>query len=101
MTKFFGSEAGLGYSRSIFQTSNSGYLLALNNYPKMLDVLKRNMSRGNSLSDELILSSVLGDTRAYVCSPFFKGIPPGGHVDFAHFVGCIYPRWCSMMFGGM
>ena len=30
---------------------------------------KRNMSRGNSLSDELELSSVLGDTRAYLCSP--------------------------------
>ena len=28
--------------------------------------LKRNMSRGNSLSDELELSSVLGDTRAYL-----------------------------------
>ena len=27
------------------------------------------MSRGNSLSDELELSSVLGDTRAYMCSP--------------------------------
>ena len=31
--------------------------------------LKRNMSRGNSLSDELELSSVLGDTRAYLYSP--------------------------------
>ena len=31
----------------------------------ILDGLKRNMSRGNSLSDELDLSSVLGDTRAY------------------------------------
>ena len=30
---------------------------------------KRNMSRGNSLSDELDLSSVLGDTRAYLYSP--------------------------------
>ena len=29
----------------------------------ILDGLKRNMSRGNSLSDELELSSVLGDTR--------------------------------------
>ena len=27
------------------------------------------MSRGNSLSDELELSSVLGDTRAYLYSP--------------------------------
>ena len=35
----------------------------------MLDGLKRNMSRGNSLSDELDLSSVLGDTRAYLYSP--------------------------------
>ena len=34
-----------------------------------LDGLKRNMSRGNSLSDELDLSSVLGDTRAYLYSP--------------------------------
>ena len=30
---------------------------------------ERNMSRGNSLSDELELSSVLGDTRAYPYSP--------------------------------
>ena len=29
---------------------------------KILDGLKRNVSRGNSLSDELELSSVLGDT---------------------------------------
>ena len=35
----------------------------------ILDGLKRNMSRGNSLSDELQLSSVLGDTRAYLFSP--------------------------------
>ena len=35
----------------------------------ILDGLKRNMSRGNSLSDELELSSVLGDTRAYLYSP--------------------------------
>ena len=34
-----------------------------------LDGSKRNMSRGNSLSDELELSSVLGDTRAYLYSP--------------------------------
>ena len=34
-----------------------------------LDGLKRNMSWGNSLSDELELSSVLGDTRAYLYSP--------------------------------
>ena len=34
-----------------------------------LDGLKRNMSRGNSLSDELDLSSVLGDTRAHLYSP--------------------------------
>ena len=31
--------------------------------------LKRFMSRGNSLSDELELGSVLGDTRAYLYSP--------------------------------
>ena len=30
---------------------------------------KRNMSRGDSSSDELELSSVLGDTRAYLHSP--------------------------------
>ena len=35
----------------------------------ILDGLKRSMSRGNSLSDELDLSSVLGDTRAYLYSP--------------------------------
>ena len=35
----------------------------------ILDGLKRNMSRGNSLSDELELSSVLGDSRAYLYSP--------------------------------
>ena len=35
----------------------------------ILDDLKRNMSRGNSLSDELELSSVLGDSRAYLYSP--------------------------------
>ena len=35
----------------------------------ILDGLKRNMSRGNPLSDELDLSSVLGDTRAYLYSP--------------------------------
>ena len=35
----------------------------------IIDGLKRNMSRGNSLSDELDLSSVLGDTRAYLYSP--------------------------------
>ena len=35
----------------------------------ILDGLKRNMSRGDSLSDELELSSVLGDTRAYLYSP--------------------------------
>ena len=34
----------------------------------ILDWLKRNMSRGKSLSDELDLSSVLGDTRAYLYS---------------------------------
>ena len=34
-----------------------------------LDGLKRNMSRGNSLSDELDLSSVLGDARAYLYCP--------------------------------
>ena len=34
-----------------------------------LDGSKRNMSRGNSMSDELELSSVLGDTRAYLYSP--------------------------------
>ena len=32
----------------------------------ILDGLKRNMSRGNSLSNELDLSSVLDDTRAYL-----------------------------------
>ena len=32
----------------------------------ILDGLKRNMSWSNSLSDELELSSVLGDTRAYL-----------------------------------
>ena len=39
----------------------------------ILDGLKRNMSRGNSLSDELDLSSVLGDTRDYLYSlvPFW------------------------------
>ena len=31
--------------------------------------LKRNMSQGNSLSVELDLSSVLGDTRAYLYTP--------------------------------
>ena len=36
---------------------------------EILDGLKRNMSRGNSLSDELDLSSVLGDTRAFLHSP--------------------------------
>ena len=35
----------------------------------ILDGLKRNMSRGNSLSDELEPSSVLGDARAYLYSP--------------------------------
>ena len=35
----------------------------------ILDGLKRSMSRGNSLSDELDLSSVLGDKRAYLYSP--------------------------------
>ena len=35
----------------------------------ILDGLKRNMSRGNFLSDELDLSSVLGGTRAYLSSP--------------------------------
>ena len=35
----------------------------------ILDGLKRNMSRGNPLSDELELSSVLGDARAYLYSP--------------------------------
>ena len=35
----------------------------------MLDALKRNMSRGNSVSDELDLGSALGDTRAYLYSP--------------------------------
>ena len=35
----------------------------------ILDGLKRNMSRGNSVSDELDLSSVLGDTRACLYSP--------------------------------
>ena len=38
----------------------------------ILDGLKRNMSRGNSLSDELDLRSVLGDTRAYLYSPFLR-----------------------------
>ena len=37
----------------------------------ILDGLKRNMSRGNSLSDELDLSSVLGDTKAYLNRPFW------------------------------
>ena len=32
----------------------------------ILDGLKRNMSRGNSLSDEVELRSVLVDTRAYL-----------------------------------
>ena len=40
------------------------------------------MSRGNSLSDELELSSVLGDTRAYLystlCCPFVG--PPAGYI---------------------
>ena len=31
--------------------------------------LIQDMSRGNSQSDELGLSSVLGDTRAHLCSP--------------------------------
>ena len=35
----------------------------------ILDGLKRNLSRGNSLSDELELRSVFGDTRAYLYSP--------------------------------
>ena len=35
----------------------------------ILDGLKRNMSRGNSLADELELSSVLGDTRAFLYGP--------------------------------
>ena len=35
----------------------------------IIDGLKRNVSRGNSLSDELELSSVLGDRRAYLYSP--------------------------------
>ena len=35
----------------------------------ILDGLKRNMSRGSSLSDELELSSVLGDRRAYLYRP--------------------------------
>ena len=39
----------------------------------ILDGLKRNMSRGNSLSDEFELSSVLGDTRAYLCMVPFGG----------------------------
>ena len=34
----------------------------------ILDGLKRSMSRGNSLSGELDLSSVLGDTRSYLYS---------------------------------
>ena len=34
----------------------------------ILDGLKRNMSRGTSLSDELDFSSVLGDTRSYLYS---------------------------------
>ena len=38
----------------------------------ILDGLKRNMSRGNSLSDELELRSVLGDTRAYLYSPVWR-----------------------------
>ena len=33
---------------------------------------KRNMSRGNSLSDELDLSSVPGDTRAYLYSSVLR-----------------------------
>ena len=35
----------------------------------ILNGLKRNISRGNSLSDELELSSVLGDTRVYLYGP--------------------------------
>ena len=35
----------------------------------ILGGLKRNMSRGNCRSDELELTSVLGDTRAYLYSP--------------------------------
>ena len=35
----------------------------------ILDGLKRNMPRGNSLSDELDLNSVIGDTTAYLYSP--------------------------------
>ena len=47
-------------------TANSWRLSQQNPYK---DGLKRNMSRGNSLSDELDLSLVLGDTRAYLYSP--------------------------------
>ena len=36
----------------------------------ILDGLKRNMSRGNSLSDEFDLSSVLGDTELICIVPF-------------------------------
>ena len=39
----------------------------------ILDGLKRNMSRGNSLSDELELSSVLGDTKRLICIVLFRG----------------------------
>ena len=38
----------------------------------ILDGLKRNKSRGNSLSDEVDLSSVLGDTRAYLNRPVWE-----------------------------
>ena len=41
-------------------------------YKIILDGLKRNMSRGNSLSDELDLSSVPGDTRAYLYSSVLR-----------------------------
>ena len=37
----------------------------------ILDRLKRNMSRGNSLSDELDLGSVLGDTELICIVPFW------------------------------
>ena len=37
----------------------------------IVDGLKRNMSRGNSLSDELDLGSVLGDTELICIVPFW------------------------------
>ena len=40
------------------------------------------MSRGNSLSDELELSSVLGDTRAYLYTIIMREMAPGANVFF-------------------